>query len=158
MIPAKLQGKAIRIGELAQMAGITVRAVRYYEELGLLERSVRGEAKHRRYNHRDLHYLRRIQQLKSYGLTLGEIKEIIDLHNEDPSGEKSRLMLLTRYQEKRDEALQRKSKIEQYIDELNWHIDQLRRVHNFQACPGEECRNCDYTGICKFADSRRESQ
>jgi DNA-binding transcriptional MerR regulator len=139
-----------RIGELALQAGVTARTIRYYEELGILSAPSRPQARHRRYSQKDLLHLQRVQQLKSFGLTLGEIREIFDLSRQDPSGEKSRLRLLTRYREKWREAMKRKERIEAYVDDLEWHIDQLERVGNFQACPGEECKNCRYTGICKF--------
>jgi DNA-binding transcriptional MerR regulator len=142
-----------RIGELAQMAGVTARTIRYYEELGILAAPRRPQARHRRYSEKDLLHLQRVQQLKSFGLTLGEIREIFDLSREDPSGEKSRLRLLTRYREKWREAMKRKERMEAYIGDLEWHIDQLERVGNFQACPGEECQSCRYTGICKFYNS-----
>jgi MerR family copper efflux transcriptional regulator len=148
-----------RIGELAQKAGVTARTIRYYEELGILSPPSRPQARHRRYSEKDLLHLRRVQQLKDYGLSLGEIREIFALSREDPSGEKSRLRLLTRYQEKWREAMRRKERIEAYITDLEWHIDQLKRVGDFQACPGEECASCRYTGICTFYNhGRTEAQ
>jgi DNA-binding transcriptional MerR regulator len=139
-----------RIGELARKAGVTARTIRYYEELGILDAPRRPQARHRRYSENDLLHLARVQQLKSFGLTLGEIREIFALSRQDPSGEKSRLRLLSRYREKWREAMKRKERLEAYVGDLEWHIDQLERVGNFQACPGEECRTCRYTGICKF--------
>jgi DNA-binding transcriptional MerR regulator len=148
-----------RIGELAHRAGVTARTIRYYEELGILAAPRRPQARHRRYSEKDLLHLQRVQQLKDYGLSLGEIREIFDLSREDPSGEKSRLRLLSRYREKLREAAIRRERIEAYIGDLEWHIDQLERVGNFQACPGEECRTCRYTAICKFYNkNRREVQ
>ncbi len=139
-----------RIGELALQAGVTTRTIRYYEELGILDPPRRPQARHRRYTEKDLLHLQRVQQLKGYRLTLGEIKEIVDLSRGDPSGEKSRLGLLARYREKRREAMERKERIEAYLEDLEWHIDQLERVGDFQACPGSECKSCRYTAICKF--------
>lgn len=150
----KKRGSLYRIGELARKAGVTARTIRYYEELGILAAPRRPQARHRRYSEKDLLHLHRVQQLKSFGLALGEIREIFDLSRQDPSGEKSRLRLLTRYREKVREAQKRREKIEEYIGDLEWHIDQLERVGNFQACPGEECRNCRYTEICKFYNNR----
>jgi MerR family copper efflux transcriptional regulator len=141
---------AYRIGELAQRAGVTVRTIRYYEELGILESSDHRGSRHRRYGDRDLVRLSRVQQLKGYGLSLGEIREIFELSREDPTGEKSRLRLLTRYREKYREAEERKARLEAYIADLEWHIEQLRKVNDFQACPGEECLSCSYTLLCKF--------
>ncbi len=145
-----------RIGELARLAGVTVRTVRYYEELGILAPPRRPLARHRRYGETDLVHLRRVQQLKGYGLALGEIREIFELSREDPSGQKSRLRLLDRYRAKHREAQGRMQKLEQYLRELHWHIEQLERVGDFQACPGEECRSCLYTAMCSFYAQRAE--
>jgi len=154
----KVRRTMYRIGELAKRAGVTTRTIRYYEELGILSSPLRPQARHRRYLEKDLLRLERVQQLKSYGLTLGGIREIFDLSREDPSGEKSRLRLLTRYREKWREAIERKERIEAYVSDLEWHIDQLERVGNFQACPGEECRSCRYTAICKFYNDRHTEE
>jgi DNA-binding transcriptional MerR regulator len=154
----KVRRTLYRIGELAKRAGVTTRTIRYYEELGILSSPRRPQARHRRYSEKDLLHLERVQELKSYGLTLGGIREIFDLSREDPSGEKSRLRLLTRYREKWREAIKRKERIEAYVSDLEWHIDQLERVGNFQACPGEECRSCRYTAICKFYNDRQSEE
>ena len=142
-----------RIGELAEHAGVTIRTVRYYEELGLLKSKARKESAHRRYTKRDLVALRRIKELKDYGLSLNEIIEIAKLARTDPTGNKTRLKLITKYRERLQEAMERKRKIEIYIDELNWHIDQLENVKNFQSCPGKECETCKFKGICSFAEN-----
>jgi DNA-binding transcriptional MerR regulator len=149
MIGSKTRGTRYRIGELARRAGVTVRAIRYYEELGILEPPAR-QSRHRRYTDGDLVHLQRVQQLKGYGLTLGAIREIFMLSREDPSGEKSRLRLLASYREKWREAADRRIKLDQYLRELEWHIEQLEGVGNFQACPGEECKRCRYAALCRF--------
>lgn len=155
MKPGKqIARKTYRIGELASKAGVTVRTVRYYEELGILPPPSRPQARHRRYNETDLVHLKRVQQLKGYGLSLGEIREIFELAREDPSGQKSRLRLLGRYREKRQQAANRRDRLEQYMRELDWHIEQLERVGDFQACPGEECLSCRYTAVCSFHEER----
>ena len=76
---AKKRRTLYRIGELALKAGVTARTIRYYEELGILSAPRRPQARHRRYSQKDLLHLQRVQQLKSFGLTLGEIREIFDL-------------------------------------------------------------------------------
>jgi hypothetical protein len=64
------EGRTYRIGELASLFGVTGRTIRYYEELGLLEAAGRQDGAHRKYHERNAVYLKRIQQLKDYGLTL----------------------------------------------------------------------------------------
>jgi DNA-binding transcriptional MerR regulator len=64
-----------RIGELARRAGATPRAVRYYEELGLLPGGERPPGQHRMYDERDLERLRELLHVReTLGLTLGELK------------------------------------------------------------------------------------
>src|SRR6185312_16272158 len=62
-----------RIGELARRVGTTPRAVRYYEELGLLPGSDRSDGAHRVYDEQDEARLREL-----LGLTLVELREWMD--------------------------------------------------------------------------------
>lgn len=66
-----------RTGEFAQMAGVTIRALRHYDDIGLLHPSVRSESGYRLYSEEDLGRLQHIQTLKFIGLSLDEIQEII---------------------------------------------------------------------------------
>lgn len=144
--------KTFRIGELAKRAGVTVRTIRYYESLGLMHAQQRREGEQREFTEKDLVYLERIKQLKRYGLTLDEIADIIRLGREDATGEKRRIELLKQYREKLSTAIHRKKDIESLISELMWHIEQLEKVINFQACPGEACKTCSFYDRCEFKD------
>lgn len=68
----------ISIGELSKKLGITVRAIRYYEEIGLLE-PFKSDTGYRYFDETEILKLQRILLFKSLGLSLGEIKKIIDL-------------------------------------------------------------------------------
>lgn len=72
------QRKAWRIGELARQAGITVRALRHYDQFGLLSPSSRTSGGHRCYTSADVQRLHRIIALQSCGLSLEEIKTALD--------------------------------------------------------------------------------
>jgi DNA-binding transcriptional MerR regulator len=145
---AQSGGRTYRIGELASMFGVTRRTIRYYEELGLLEAVDRVEGAHRRYDERNAVYLKRIQQLKDYGLTLAEIRELFELARRDRSGLKVRARLAEKYREKRDEALRRRKALDEYIDDLTWHVEQLDRSPDFFECPGASCSSCPYAPRC----------
>lgn len=62
-----------RIGEIAELTGLTRRALRHYDDLGLLVPSSRGVGDYRLYDERDLIRLLQIQNLKALGLSLTEI-------------------------------------------------------------------------------------
>jgi DNA-binding transcriptional MerR regulator len=63
-----------RIGVLAQRTGVTVRALRHYDALGLLKPSHRTDAGHRLYTRRDIERLQQIRSLRQLGLSLAEVR------------------------------------------------------------------------------------
>jgi DNA-binding transcriptional MerR regulator len=73
----------IRIGDLARSTGLTVRTIRYYEELGLLESVQRLEGGVRVYTSEDERRLRFIQRLKLLGLSLQEMLELERLYRRE---------------------------------------------------------------------------
>ncbi|NOU96770.1 methyltransferase domain-containing protein [Paenibacillus sp. LMG 31456] len=64
-------------GQIARRTGITIRALRYYDQIGLLNPSHCNDASLRMYSKEDLIRLQKIQALKYVGLSLNEIKQII---------------------------------------------------------------------------------
>ncbi len=65
-----------RIGELAARVGMTVRTIRYYEEVGLLDTVRRSEAGTRVYTGESARRLKFVQRLKVLGLSLEEMLEL----------------------------------------------------------------------------------
>lgn len=66
------------IGEVARAAGLTVRTLHHYEEIGLLVASHRSDAGHRRYADADLERLYRICLLRQLGLPLIDVARVLD--------------------------------------------------------------------------------
>lgn len=142
--------KIYKIGDLASMFGLTVRTIRYYEELGLLRSSDRSEGLHRRYPERNLVYLKRISQLKGYGLSLGEIKEFFTLADSDRTGEECRRLLIRKYGERMEEEVRIIREAHARLRELQWHTRQLETVKNFFECPGAQCETCEFGASCEM--------
>ena len=67
------------IGELSRLASIPVGTIRYYERLGLLDPPERTHSQYRLYSQEAIERLRFIQKAKHFGLTLDEIKKLIDI-------------------------------------------------------------------------------
>lgn len=65
------------IGEVAELLGVTTKAIRYYEEIGLLNAPERTEAGYRLYDAQDLLRLYRIKQLQELGLSLDRIRVLL---------------------------------------------------------------------------------
>jgi len=66
-------------GDLARATGNTVRTIRFYEEEGLLRPAEVSEGGHRRYTEDDLERLRLILDLRELGLSLLEIRSILEI-------------------------------------------------------------------------------
>ncbi len=67
-----------RIGELAKRTGLSVRALRHYDEIGLLVPSERSFSGYRRYSALDLRRLYRIVAMRQLGMGLEQIGAVID--------------------------------------------------------------------------------
>ncbi|MBX2811709.1 MAG: MerR family transcriptional regulator [Myxococcales bacterium] len=70
--------ETFRIGDLAKRVGKSARAVRLYEEKGLLGPAERTEGGHRVYGEDALARLKWIEQLQLLGLSLGDIRAFLD--------------------------------------------------------------------------------
>ncbi|MEJ2874305.1 MULTISPECIES: MerR family transcriptional regulator [unclassified Saccharothrix] len=66
----------MRIGEVARLAGVSVRAVRYYEEEGLV-RPARGGNGYRCFDERDVEVVRQVRGLIECGLPTRIIREVL---------------------------------------------------------------------------------
>jgi MerR family copper efflux transcriptional regulator len=67
----------MRIGELAERAGISTKAIRYYEQIGILSPTARTASGYRAYDEAALGRLSFVRAGQAVGLTLGEIRQII---------------------------------------------------------------------------------
>jgi len=69
----------LRIGDVARLAGTTPRTIRYYEEIGLLERGAeRPSGSHRLYSEHDVERLREVIRLRELlNVSLDELKTLL---------------------------------------------------------------------------------
>src|SRR5690606_1894431 len=67
-----------RVGELAEAAGMTVRALHHYEQTGLLVPAARTSGDHRLYGEADVERLYRIRALRGLGMSLEDIGRALE--------------------------------------------------------------------------------
>lgn len=84
----------MKIGEFAELAGVTPRTIRYYESLGLLGPSEREGHGFRYYTEAELTKLKKIDTLKQLGLNLEHICEVLPLYCEDATGVRGKQRIL----------------------------------------------------------------
>ena len=93
--------RLLRINEVAAEAGLTTRAIRYYEEFGLLEPAARSGGDYRLYDQSDLERLLFIRSLRDHaGFSLAQIRQLLE---DEVDRERNR----ERFRETRDPAERR---------------------------------------------------
>lgn len=69
----------MRIGQLAERAGVTPDTIRYYERQGLLAPARRTPNRYRQYDREALEELQFIKKAQALGLRLGDIREVMEI-------------------------------------------------------------------------------
>lgn len=100
-------------GDLARATGSTVRTIRFYEEEGLL-RPVVLKGGHRRYSEEELDRLRLISDLRELGMSISEIRSILDLR----TGCRTAAEFAVRFRQV----------VEERLEETQRRLERLRRV------------------------------
>jgi DNA-binding transcriptional MerR regulator len=120
------------ITDLAQEFGITLRAIRHYEDEGLISPERRGTS--RVFHPRDRIRLQLILRGRRLGFSLPEIRTIVNMYDEQP-GESGQLHYLLEQIEVRRDELQR---LRRDIDETMLELDRVEaRCHEDLAALGE---------------------
>ncbi len=73
----------MRIGDLANRAGLTVKTLRFYEQAGVLPAAARLPSGYRNFDDSALSRLRFVKGAQAAGLTLTEIRQVIALRDND---------------------------------------------------------------------------
>ena len=70
----------LRIDDVARKSGLTKRAIRYYEQIGLLPSPTRSEGGYRLYTEKDVEFLKKVINAKEVmGFSLQELQEFLKL-------------------------------------------------------------------------------
>ena len=104
------------ISELSKTFDVTPRAIRFYEDQGLL--SPVREGTRRVYQEKDRVRLRLILRGKRLGFPLSEIKEIFDLYDNEMGEETQLKYLIQKIQERRVRLEQQRDDIEVVLTEM----------------------------------------
>jgi DNA-binding transcriptional MerR regulator len=80
----KLEQNAWSVGDVARLAGVSVRTLHHYDRIGLLPPTIRSAAGYRGYDQADLARLQRILAYRALGFSLQDIARLLDDAGSDP--------------------------------------------------------------------------
>jgi len=124
----------VAIGRAAQLAGVSARMVRHYEQLNLLPPVPRTDSGYRQYSEADVHTLRFIRRARDLGFGMDEITPLLGL-----------------WQDKARASREVKRIAQTHIDELGNRIEQLQAMQrSLQALVG--CCQGDARPDCPILD------
>ena len=109
--------KTLTSGELAREFDLTTRAIRFYEDCGLIAPQRAGRT--RVYTQRDRTRLKLTLRGKRLGLTLAEVKELVDMY-ESPRDTQAQL------QKYLDVLVAHRAQLEQQMADLHSTLDEVR--------------------------------
>ena len=114
------------ITELAAEFDITPRAIRFYEDMGLLEPGRKG--RNRVYSPRDRTRLKLTLRGKRLGLALQEIKQLVDMYDSQASAAPQLRAFLTILAQHRGQLEQQRHDIEVMLAEIQQHEKRCRSL------------------------------
>ncbi len=109
------------VGEVSELAGVTVRTLHHYDDLGLLSPRARSDSGYRLYSYEDLLRLQEILVWRQLGFSLAEIQAMLD----DPAYD--RVSALRRQRELVERELERLGALGRALDAaLESHVNGTR--------------------------------
>ncbi len=120
----------MQIGTVADKSGVSAKAIRYYESIGLIQAASRSDSGYRIYGERDLRTLRFIQRARGLGFTVEEVGNLLALWR-DTSRHSAQVKAMAR----------------RHVEEIDRKVAELGGMRNtlthlMERCHGDDRPDC----------------
>lgn len=119
--------KSMQIGEVADRTGMSLRTLRHYDEIGLLQPSARSEGGFRLYAEDDVEKLLVIRRMKPLGFSLDEMLEVMTTIEALRLPEAPGASLRTQLSQIIEQAMDRRERLRSQLAMADEFIDLLRK-------------------------------
>ena len=120
----------MNIGKAAKLAGLTVKTVRYYSDIGIIKPLIDNNTGYRSFSEPDLAKLQFISKARKFDFSLDECRELLSLYEHTDRTSKEVKAL----------TLEKIAEIDAKLSELNMLRKQLSTLAS--ACKGDDRPNC----------------
>jgi MerR family mercuric resistance operon transcriptional regulator len=127
------------IGKLAQLAGLNIQTIRFYENIGLLPEPSRSKSQYRRYDDEYLDHINFIKNSQELGFTLEEIKDLVQVKFQDCALGKDV-----------------KSLVQEKIEKINCQLETLKSQKKFLEKLDSNCNGKMPVDECPILDSLKK--
>lgn len=120
----------MNIGELSQLSQVNSKAIRRYEELGIIAKAKRSLTGYRQYTDTDVQVLRFVKKARQLGFSMKDIKQLVGL-----------------WKNKTRSSAQVKSIAQKHIEELQIKLTEIQSIlnslhHLVENCHGDQRPDC----------------
>ena len=120
MTVTEVPAEGLTISGAAELSGLSVDTLRYYEKEGLsLHRPERSASGQRRYTEEDVRWLGTLVMLRRTGMPIRDVRRFVDLYRVDGS-ESERMAILEAH---REHVLEELNEVQTHLDAINRKID-----------------------------------
>jgi MerR family transcriptional regulator, copper efflux regulator len=127
----------LRTGEVAELAGVNPKTIRYHQGIGLIPEPARRTSGYRVYGAEDVERIAFIKGAQRFGLSWDEIRDVLSYREQGRAACEFVLSAVRRHAE---EVEQRITELTQLREELGELID---RAADARGTPGRNCRLLD---------------
>ncbi|MEE3625112.1 Cu(I)-responsive transcriptional regulator [Nitrospirillum sp. BR 11752] len=120
----------MNIGQAAKASGVSVKMIRYYDEVGLVRPSGRSEGNYREYDAREVNELRFVRRARGLGFDMAEIGQLLSLWRDRDRSSREVKAIAQRHLDDLDSR----------IREMQAMADTLR--HLAHCCAGDDRPDC----------------
>ena len=120
----------LNIGDTAKASGLSAKMIRHYEKVGLFPEASRTDAGYRQYTDKEVSTLRFIRQSRDLGFSIDQIRELLDL-----------------WQDQKRPSRQVKALAQTHLLELDvklkeLHVMKATLAHLVEHCHGDDRPDC----------------